>query len=120
MTVYHGSAGELTLHLGLCLTGNQAAADYARYASSEGRVHEVELDLDGLTVVELDEGHDWDANTAPGDNGEDYRDQAGDIADVIIFTDATATGRQHVTYRLMTDKALAAAAAAGCQMLEDC
>jgi hypothetical protein len=121
VTVYHGSADELTLHLGLCLTGDQVAADYARYASSsEGRIHGIELDLDSLIVVELDEGHDWDSNTAPGDNGEDYRDQAGNIADVIVFTDATAFGREHVTYRLMTDKALAAAAVTGCQMLEDC
>lgn len=122
-TIYHGSADEVTLHIGLCLTpGDEAAADYARYASlgdGRGRIHRLELNWDGLTVVELDEGHDWDSNTAPGDGGEEYRDEAGNLADVIVFTDATAYGRRHETIRLMTDKALAAVTVTGCTMLED-
>lgn len=110
MKAYHGNADELVLHPGFCVTEDEGiAADYGTYASSsEGRVHTVELDLDGLTVVELDEGHDWDANVAPGDNGETYADEDGNAADVIIFADATAYGREHETYRLMTPAALAA------------
>lgn len=109
MKAYHGNAGELVLHPGFCVTEDEdTAADYGTYASaSDGRVHEVEVDLDGLTVVELDEGHDWDSNEAPGDNGETYTDEDGNVADVIVFTDATAYGKQHETYRLMTPAAIA-------------
>lgn len=115
-TMYHGNADEITLHAGLCLAGDEdIAADYA--TGFDGRVHEVELNLDGLTVVELDEGYDWDSNTAPGDGGETYADEAGNVADVIIFADGTASGRRHETYRLMTGKALAGATVTGCTEL---
>lgn len=116
--MYHGNADDLLLHPGLCLAGEDIARDYAEYASSrEGRVHQVEISFGGLEVVELDEGHDWDANTAPGDAGEVYRSEDGTVADVIIFDDATASGRRHETYRLMTEKALAAVAVTGCEMI---
>lgn len=110
MKAYHGSADELALHPGFCVTEDEdIAAEYGTYASSsEGRVHEVEIDLDGLTVVELAEGHNWDANVAPGDGGETYTDEDGNPADVIVFADATAYGKQHETYRLMTPAAVAA------------
>lgn len=118
--MYHGNADELALHKGLCLAGENAAADYARYASSvSGRVHRIEFDLAGLVVVELGGGHDWDSDEAPGDNAEEYRDGAGNIADVITFADGTAFGRAHETWRLMTDKALAGVTVVGCEMLED-
>lgn len=104
-TMYHGKAGAMALHPGLCLTDDaDAAAEYARYcfAAGEARlVHTVTLDLDGLTVVEVD-GYDRDANWAPGDGGE-YTD-----ADVIVYIDETIGGNSHTTWRLMSPAALAA------------
>jgi hypothetical protein len=120
VTMFHGNADELALHPGLCLADDDAARDYAGYASSsEGRVHEVELDLDVLTIVELEQGHDWDSNTAPGDGGEEYRDESGNLADIIVFADGTACGRRHETWRLMTGKALGALTVTGCEKISE-
>ena len=102
--MFHGTDNEaLPVHEGLCLTPREdAAEDYARNAAGyDGRLHEVSLDLDGLTVLEA-AGYDRDANRACGDGTEAYG------ADVLVFTDESPKGREHLTYRLMTAAALAA------------
>jgi hypothetical protein len=107
MTMFHGtSSAGLPLHEGLCLAeDDERAWDYARCAFGDIRyVHRAELDLDGLTVLELDEGYQRDGNVAPAD-----LDPAGfPGTDVIVFDDETPHGRYHVTYRLLTSRALAA------------
>ncbi len=104
-TMYHGNAGKLGLHTGLCLADDpDIAYDYAA-ATAGGYdlryVHTVELDLDGLRVVEV-AGYDRDDNVAPGDGDDTYG------ADVMVYDDETITGRAHRTWRLMTPAALAA------------
>lgn len=103
--MYHGKAGDLELHPGLCLTDDfDIAADYAIYGSfGDGKaVHTVEIDLTGLTVVEV-EDFDRDENFAAGD---DYTAFGG--ADIIVYKDETIRGQAHTTWRLMSDAALAA------------
>lgn len=104
-TMFHGKAGALELHRGLCLTDEaDIAAEYARYgyAGSEARlVYAITVDLDNLTVAEVD-GYDRDENWAPGDDHQ-YAD-----ADVIVYTDETIGGNAHTTWRLMSAAALAA------------
>jgi hypothetical protein len=106
--MYHGSSSrDLPLHEGLCLAGEEdAALDYALYSAfgPDRYVHEVTADLDGLTVLHLDEGYDRDENIAPAD----LDPSAFPGADVIVFADETIRGRAHDTYRLLTPAALAA------------
>jgi hypothetical protein len=104
MTMYHGSRDEqIVLHEGLCLTGSYWNA--VSYAMGARRfAHEVTVGLDGLTVLNLDEGFDRDENIAPAD-----LDPAGfPGTDVLVFTDEDPQGREHETYRLLTPAALAA------------
>lgn len=110
MTAWHGNhEGTLTLHVGLCLTDDDEAA---RHYGRRGFVHRAELNLAGLTVLDID-GYDHDANAAPGDHGEDYG------ADVIVFWDETDCARRHETWRLMTPAALAALAVTGSEPADD-
>lgn len=105
MEMAHGTTTTFTPHLGLCLTDDEtAAADYAIYdAHDDGDpvLHFVDIDLDGLTVTEID-GYNPTSNHAPGDNDEAF------AADVIVFDDETIRGRGHRTWRLMTPAAVAA------------
>lgn len=114
-TLYHGTyADELALHVGLCLTDDWSAAKrYAdQYAGIDGdtpSVHTVELNLDGLTVVELAETWDSQAETAAQDAGR-FADDGTNIhgADVIVYTDYALGVETMTTWRLMTDRAVAA------------
>lgn len=99
MRLYHGAHTEYTLHVGQCYTDSETAA--SRYAGY-GEMAEVAISLDGLTVLEID-GYDSDTDVAPGDDGENENG-----ADVIIYDDQDENGREHVTYRLMSPKAIAA------------
>ena len=105
---YHGRhTGDFEAHVGLCLTPDfEAAWDYAGRGMRPGTVVRVALDLDGLTVVEVD-GYDHDADTAPGDS--DPGALAAKLgADVILYEDETQMAREHVSYRLLTARAVAA------------
>ncbi len=106
VTMYHGtSSATLPVHAGLCLTGDRDhAADYAAACYGTRYIHEVAIDLTGLTVRDLDAGYDRDANDAPAD--ADPADFPG--ADVIVFADETPAGHRHTTWRLLTPAALAA------------
>ena len=95
---YHGSHnGNTTAHLGICLTSDYRAAK--EYAGDNGTIIEVQLDLSGLVVAEVD-GYDHDSNEAPGDDG----DNRG--ADVLAYDDEDERGREHDTIRLMTGDAV--------------
>lgn len=105
-TLHHGTSTELNfaLHTGVCLAGEYNAQRYADDAVVRGDavVYTVEIDLDGLTVIDAGEW-DRDAQCAPGDDGNDMG------ADVLIFEDEDRSGDTHTTWRLMTPEALAAA-----------
>lgn len=123
MTIaFHGTRHPaLPRHPGLCLVlgrnGQAAAQDYARAATeraSERRVFEVDLDLDGLTVeeIEVDPRECWDRAEWPCDRAEDVAAMLARGVDAITFRDATETGCQHSTLRLLSERALAAIVAA--------
>ena len=100
MKVFHGAHTKFALHVGLCLTDDRDVA--AVYATSRGVVQEMYLDMSDLSVVEID-GYDRDSDYAPGDNpGDDY------AADILIYRDEDARGIQHKTWRIWSEKALAA------------
>lgn len=94
----HGAHTRYTPHVGQCYTDDDMSARH--YAGQHGQVAWISLDLDGLSVLQLDHGYDREANEAPGDNGEDYG------ADVIIYEDEDGHGFSHTTWRLMTKRAV--------------
>lgn len=100
MTLYHGAHTQFALHTGQCWCRDVENAEC--YAGRNGVVVTAEIDMSGLRVVEV-EGYDRDADYAIGDRASDVVD-----ADVIEFADEDARGRQHRTWRIMSDKALAA------------
>lgn len=109
ITLFHGTDHDaLPVHSGLCLADDEdAAGTYGEH------VFEVELDLDGLTVedVEIDlsaikrDGEDYPADSA--------RDRAAYLArgvDVITYSDIAdrlGGGSEHITYRILSARALA-------------
>jgi hypothetical protein len=113
MTGYHGtSQTEWTLHVGLCLARWSEVADgYAAEwatASRPARVFEVEVDLEGLNVVEAEAGNHDEATWA-GDSAASLADYAANGADIIVYEDEDYNGRSHTTYRLVSERAVAAA-----------
>jgi len=106
ITLYHGctttTANALTqgeaFRLGTCFTESAVAA--ATYAYN-GSLVEVEIDLSGLIVTEV-AGYDRDSDTAPGDRG--LSEFAG--IDIIVYEDEDLHGREHTTYRIISERAL--------------
>ena len=110
MKLYHGSHdGQLTIHEGICLAEQESFAE--QYAGMNGEVFEVELDDEGLNVVDVP-GYDHDTNDCPADNAEYRAARAAEGADVLRYEDEDEMGREHTCYRLVSDRALAAAAEA--------
>jgi hypothetical protein len=102
--LYRGTGSETDRGLGTCwATSIRTAASYVGGAGDEAVVLEAELDLAGLEVVEVD-GYDRDDNWAPGDDGDFERWGA----DVLVFEDEDPFGRPHWTWRLVSNKAVAA------------
>ena len=102
MTLYHTTHGTLNLHSGLCLTDSE----YATYG--ENRV-EVELDTDGLEVMDVEVSRaDRDENIWPGDSKASREAYMAEGADVIRYNDEDDQGRQHTTYRILSARGLAA------------
>ena len=109
LTLWHGTDHDaLPIHAGLCLADDEDAA--GTYGT---QVFEIELDLDGLTVedVEIDlaaikrDGEDYPADSA--------RDRTAYLArgvDVITYSDIAdrlGGGSKHITYRILSARALA-------------
>ena len=108
MPLYHGAnTGKFTAHIGLCLVRDM---DIARaYTRGDGVVYEVALDLGPLEVVPVDVSReDIDNNDWPGDTAEGCAAFAATGADVIRYTDMTESGTTHTTYRLVSERAVAA------------
>jgi len=102
MTLYHGTRKQdLPLHLGLCLTPDETAAEH--YGSN---VFELDVDFGGLRVIKVATG-DRDNQDYAGD-----RDLSSYDADLIVYADEDTHGRQHETYRIVTAAALDAVRAA--------
>lgn len=106
ITLYHGcttptanalAQGE-AFRLGTCFAESATAA--ATYAY-KGSLVEIEIDLSGLIVTEV-AGYDRDSDTAPGDR--DLSEFAG--IDVLVYEDEDLHGREHTTYRLISNRAL--------------
>lgn len=112
MPLYHGAnTGKFTAHIGLCLVRDQ---DIARsYTRRDGVVYEVALDLGPLEVVEVDVSREnIDNNNWPGDTAEGCAAFAASGADVIRYIDMTESGTTHTTYRLVSERAVAAVSGA--------
>lgn len=124
MTGYHGTCrrGEWTLHAGVCLAQwPETAEGYATEWAGPGfpaRVYEVELDLDGLNVVEAEAG-DRDSATWAGDSAASIAAYVAAGADVITYEDEDYRGQSHNTYRLVSERALAAAKVVAVEVLGD-
>lgn len=105
MTLYHGAHTRFALHVGLCLTDDRSSAE--TYRQGKGELAEVELDLTGLCVLDLDEGYNRDEDEAPAD-----RDPSEFDCDVIVYDDEDLRGRPHRTWRLVSDRAVDAVTSA--------
>ncbi len=109
INLFHGTDHDtLPLHAGLCLADDEDAA--STYGEN---VHEVTLDLDGLTVeeVEIDlaaikrDGEDY-----PADSASDRATYLARGVDIIVYSDIAdrlGGGAEHLTYRILSDRALA-------------
>ena len=109
ITLWHGTDhDDLPVHSGLCLADDEDAA-----ASYGDQVFEIEIDLDGLVVeeVEIDLGAiKRDGEDYPADGAADRARYLARGVDVIVFADIAdrlGGGREHPTYRLLSAAALA-------------
>ena len=104
MKLYHGTErAALKLRSGICFT--EAAWAAAEYGS---RVHEVDADFSGLTVLEVKDA-DTSSGRWPGDteaSRDHYEIELG--ADIIFFVDQTPDGTRHETYRFLSDESIEA------------
>ena len=125
LALYHGTyTTDMVLHQGLCLADDWGAA--SRYADQyrdcgddTPAVHTVELDLTGLTVVELPQSWDSQPETA-GQDAARFADADSDAypdVDVLVYTDHALGLDQMTTYRLLTDRALAQVTITGSEEL---
>lgn len=103
MNCYHGTEGQVQAHPGLCLTQCEASARH--YGEN---VHKFSLDLSGLSVLDVNHLVDRDNMAYPGDTVAEIEEFASKGVDVLVFEDETAAGRSHITYRLVTSRALEA------------
>jgi len=123
MTGYHGTTdANWALHVGACLaTDSDIAENYAAEwatASKLARVVEVQVDLTGLNVVEAEAG-DRDSQDWAGDSAASVAAYVAAGADVLVYEDEDYRGRTHETYRLVSERALAAAKVVAVEVLGD-
>lgn len=108
MQLFHGSRSKFTAHVGICLTDDRsAAADYAQGMGACGDVTTVNLSFAGLRVLKarrFDEG----SRDACGDTTAEIAALQKRRVDVVEFEDEAPGGRRHMTWRVITKKALKA------------
>lgn len=104
-TLFHGAHTKFAAHVGLCLTDDESVA--RAYAGKRGELATVEIDLSALMVVDVP-GYDRETNEAPGDRESDRAAVAATGADVLAFDDEDERGRLHRTWRLVSQRAVAA------------
>ena len=97
-SVLHGTTGEFTAHIGLCLTDDAEAANrYAARSTRRGTVYTIDIDMRGLRVGRVEVG--FDESGAPGDSSEECAEYAEEGFDLIKFED-DAYGHSHTTWRM--------------------
>lgn len=104
MTLHHTSSlPAVTPHVGLCLT----PSPYANYGDNrfvaelpiwDLTTEEVEVDIDAIST-----GAAW-----PGDTEAERAELAARGIDVLVYDDMDYRGTNHRTYRLISDRAVAA------------
>lgn len=100
---------------GWCLTDDEARAE--RYGRAGATLATIDIDLDGLTVVEV-AGYDRDENETPADSAAFRAARAAEGADVLVYEDEDESGRQHTTWRLVSDRAVAACRVVGTRIID--
>jgi hypothetical protein len=86
---------------GWCLTNEiEAARAYGRFVAV------VEIDDTGLVEVDVD-GYDRDNNTTPADSAAFRAALAAAGHDVVVYDDENEKGEYHLTWRLLTTRAVA-------------
>lgn len=111
MKLFHGGRNEFVAHIGLCLTDDaRVARRYAESHAGVGHVTTVDLDTRGL-VVETARGFGAGCEDAAGDTAAQIATLAADGVDVITYEDEDTSGNWHQTWRLVSERALAALAA---------
>lgn len=103
---YHGSHNSImgtdAAHEGICLTDSLSVAE--NYACG-GSVYEIDIELDGMDVVECG-GYDRERNYAPADY-EGYRaDMAASGADILRYEDEDENGQSFYCYRLVSRRSV--------------
>jgi hypothetical protein len=103
-TTHHA---DWTPHVGACLS--TAPLCYGRGRGDAHGTVAVELDLAGLDVEHVDmTSPEWralrDEQVYPGDSDDPHVYGA----DVLVYADEDESGKQHLTYRLMTERAVEA------------
>lgn len=92
---------------GTCLTESERVASHYAPEALGGRLWEIEVDMDGLTVVDVP-GYDHDENLTPADDDEFRARYAAEGADVLRYRDEDDRGETFDCYRLVSARALAA------------
>lgn len=106
--LHNGShSSDNTVRLGMCWTDDESVA--AAYACGGSVVTISESVLADLVVVEAP-AYDRAENFAQGDDAATLA-AWGAVADVITYDDEDERGRSHRTWRLVSDRAVAAVAA---------
>ncbi len=105
-TLFHGTwetDDEWTTNLGLCLTDDLDIAE--SYGES---VHTMIISLDDMVVCHInnDVSVCWDSNDWPCDNDDDLSAMAAEGVDLITYSDGTETGAEHMTFRIISQRAL--------------
>jgi hypothetical protein len=119
ITGHHGTRHRtLPKHPGLCIAvggsddGYLAASDYAIAATTRDDAYVFEVVVAGgelcIEEIEVDPRACWDSASWPCDTEEEISSAVARGVDAILFHDATATGRQHRTLRLLSARAMAA------------
>lgn len=100
-TLIHSSrSNAVTAHIGFCATESA----YARYGRNRYTVS-IPAGLE-IRAIASDRAR-IDANDWPGDTAEECAEYAAQGIDVISYEDMDEGGRQHTTWRLVSERAVA-------------
>ena len=98
MQLFHSTKKDtLIAHEGLCLT-----PDRGIHGEYGGTVFEVELNLEGAKVLEVETNQDnYDNNSYPGDTWQERDAYTEDGVQILVYRDWTVNGTEHTTYRVL-------------------
>jgi hypothetical protein len=113
MTTYlHGTTRTTwAAHIGACLTDDEdSATESAAIHGGTVVIYSVDLELAGLVVEDRTHEVRRDDNHYPGDTIKDLARLAAEGVDVVTYDDETESGRTMRTVRLVSQRAVDAAA----------